>query len=165
MAPWKPSGPPLMVASLDGVTPATTTQQSVSARHFASAERPEPLANTGTSIGAPEYAFKNGYAQTWSFGFQREVAVGLVLDAHYWGSKSTRLLETWNIDQLPDQYLSLGPRLNDLVPNPFFGQGSGGVLAGPTISRAAIACCLIPQYTGVQQVYVPAGNSTYSLHR
>jgi len=149
-----------MVASLDGVTPATTISNPFPQGILPSLNDRNPLANTGTSIGAPVYAFKNGYAQTWSFGVQREIPWGLVIDGHYWGSKATRLLETWNIDQLPIQYLSLGARLNDLVPNPFFGQGLGGVLAGPTISRSQ-SLLPYPQYTGVQQVFVPAGNSTY----
>jgi hypothetical protein len=149
-----------MVASLDGITPATTISNPFPQGILPALNDRNPLANIGTSIGAPEYAFKNAYSQTWSAGFQRQLPWGLVLDTHYWGSKSTRLQETWNIDQLPDQYLALGSHLNDLVPNPFYGQNLGGVLSGPTISRQQ-SLLPYPQYTGVQQVYVPAGNSTY----
>jgi hypothetical protein len=74
--------------------------------------------------------------------------------------KGTRLLETWSIDQLPDQYLAFGSRLNDLVPNPFYGVIKTGALSGQTISRQQ-SLLPFPQYTAVQQVYVPAGNSTY----
>ncbi|MCU1258395.1 MAG: Cna B-type protein [Bryobacterales bacterium] len=149
-----------MVASLDGVTPATTISNPFPQGILPPLNDRNPLANIGTSIGAPEYAFKNAYSQTWSAGIQREIPWGVVLDAHYWGSKSTRLQETWNINQLPNQYLSLGSHLNDLVPNPFYGLNLGGVLAGPTISRQQ-SLLPYPQYSAVQQVYVPAGNSTY----
>jgi hypothetical protein len=149
-----------MVASLDGVTPATTISNPFPGGILPALNDRNSLANIGTSIAAPEYAFKNAYTQLWSGGFQRQLPWGIVLDTHYWGSKSTRLLETWNIDQLPDQYLSLGSHLNDLVPNPFFGEGLGGVLAGSTISRQQ-SLLPYPQYSAVQQVYVPAGNSTY----
>ena len=118
------------------------------------------LANTGSSVAAPVYTFRNGYSQTWSFGVQRQLPWGLVADGHYWGSKSTRLQVSWNINQLPDQYLSLGTRLNDLVPNPFTSMGLGGVLTGATISRQQ-SLLPFPQYTGVTQVFTPAGNSTY----
>ncbi len=149
-----------MIASLDGVTPATTISNPFPAGILPALNDRNSLANIGTSIAAPEYAFKNGYSQTWSAGIQRETYWGVVVDAHYWGSKSTHLLETWNIDQLPDQYLSLGSHLNDLVPNPFYGEGLGGVLASKTISRQQ-SLLPYPQYSAVQQVYVPAGNSDY----
>ena len=84
----------------------------------------------------------------------------MTLDAHYWGSKSTRLLETWNIDQLPDQYLSLGSHLTDSVPNPFYGLITNGTLAAATTTRQQLLLPF-PQYTAVTQVFAPAGNSTY----
>ena len=86
-----------------------------------------------------------------------------MIDVHYWGNKGTHLLETWNINQLPDQYLSLGSHLNDQVPNPFYGLITSGTLTTPTISRRQ-SLLPFPQYAGdggVTQVFVPAGNSTY----
>ncbi len=66
----------------------------------------------------------------------------------------------FNINQLPDQYLSLGSRLNDLVPNPFFGVIGTGALAGTTISRRQ-SLLPFPQYTAVNQVFQPGGDSSY----
>ena len=149
-----------MIASLDGVTPATTISNPFPQGILPALNDRNPLANTGTSIAAPEYAFKNGYAQTWSGGVERQLPWSIVLDVHYWGSKSTHLLETWNINQLPDQYLALGSHLNDLVTNPFYGENLSGVLASKTISRQQ-SLLPYPQYTAVTQVYVPAGNSDY----
>jgi hypothetical protein len=149
-----------MVATIDGLTPATTISNPFPQGILPSLNDRNPNANVGASIGAPMYGFSNGYMQSWSAGVQRELPNGLVLDVHYWGMKGTRLLETWNIDQLPDQYLSLGPHLNDLVGNPFNGVITTGALAGASISRQQ-SLLPYPQYTAVQQVYVPAGNSTY----
>ncbi len=149
-----------MVATLDNLNPATTMSNPFPSGILPPLNDRNPLANVGSSIGAPQYAFRNGYSQTWSFGVQRQLPFGLVADAHYWGSKSSALLVSWNINQVPDQFLSLGTRLNDLVANPFSGLGLGGVLAGSTISRQQ-SLLPFPQYTGINQVFVPAGNSTY----
>jgi hypothetical protein len=144
----------------NGVTPADTLNNPFPEGLLPALNDRNPLANIGQSITAPEYAFKNGYAQLWSFGVQREIPWDIVLDAHYWGNKGTRLLETWNINQLPDQYLSLRNALNGPVSNPFFGLIGSGALAGRTISLQQ-SLLPFPQYTSVQQVYAPAGNSTY----
>ncbi len=149
-----------MVASIDGLTPATTMSNPFPSGLLPALNDRNVLANIGTSLAAPIYAFKNAYSQTWSFGVQRELPWGMVLDAHYWGSKSTRLQTTWNINQLPDVYLSMTTHLNDLVPNPFYSQSLGGVLASSTFSRQQ-SLLPYPQYGGISQVYVPDGNSSY----
>ena len=52
---------------------------------------------------------------------QKQFPEGFVLDLHYWGNKGSRILQTYNIDQLPDQYLAVGTTLKAQVPNPFYG--------------------------------------------
>ncbi len=162
-----------MVATVDGITPADTLSNpfpSTNPIQPAANDR-SPLANIGSSITAPLHPFHNSYAQSWSFEIQREVPWGIVINAHYWGNKGTRLLAVggssdistsiaFNIDQLPDQYLALGSHLNDLVPNPFFGVITTGALAGATISRRQ-ALQPFPQYTSVNQVFEPSGDSSY----
>ena len=150
-----------MVNSLDGnVTPYDTLANPYPLGILPPLNDRDPLANVGSSITAPEYGFRNGYSQTWSLGVQRQIPWGLIVDGHYWGSKSTRLPVTWNINQLPDQYLALGSHLTDSVANPFYGLISNGTLAAKTTSRQQLLLPF-PQYTGVTQVFVPAGNSTY----
>jgi hypothetical protein len=162
------------VASLDGVTPGGSITNP-----FPPATNPilppandrNALANIGGTITAPEHGFSNGYAQSWSLDIERQGPWGVVLDAHYWANKGTRLesdggtslnSETTNnnLDQLPNQYLSLGPALNTLVTNPFYGVITTGALAGPQISRQQ-TLLPYPQYTSVAQVYAQAGDSTY----
>jgi hypothetical protein len=152
-----------MLATIDGLTPANRLSNPYPTGILPALNDRDPLANVGSTVNAPTHEYQNPYAQLWSVGVQRELPGKLVLDVHYWGEKSTRLLETWNINQLPDEYLSLGNRLNDQVANPFFNLITTGSLTAATISRQQ-SLLPFPQYAGaggVQRVYAPAGNSTY----
>ena len=115
-------------------------------------------------IQAPVQPYKSGYVQLSSLNYQWEMPGGIVMQAGYWGNKGTHLISgAWNINQLPDQYLALGNQLNNQVRNPFQGLIAAGALSGPTISLRQ-SLLPYPQYSGdsgVQQVFVPAGNSTY----
>jgi outer membrane receptor protein involved in Fe transport len=152
-----------MVATIDGVTPANRLSNPFPQGILPPLNDRDPLANVGASVGAPTRDYRNGYSQTWSFGIQRELPFKLLLDVHYWGNKGTGLLTTWNINQIPNQYLALGSKLNDKVTNPFYGLIATGALSGPTTSRQQLLRPY-PQYSGdsgVQQVFVSNGNSTY----
>ena len=46
-------------------------------------------------------AYRSAYAQTWSFGVQREIARNLAADVSYVGSKGTRLMERLDLNQPP----------------------------------------------------------------
>jgi len=150
------------LASVDGVTPATKLSNPYPQGILPALNDRDPLVNAGSTIAAPTNEYKSPYSQTWSMGIQRELPGKLLLDVHYWGNKGTKLLETWNLNQLPDQYLALGNKLNDLVPNPFFNVITSGNLTGATISRSQ-SLVPYPQYLsgGVSRVYAPAGNSKY----
>ncbi len=78
-----------MVASLDAITPFNTLTDPFPASNpiLPAANDRNPLANIGASITAPLYQFHTAYQQSWSFEVQRELPWGMVLDAHYWGSK------------------------------------------------------------------------------
>jgi hypothetical protein len=161
-----------MVASLNGLTPTNTISNPFPTGILPAVNDRNPLVDVGSSMTVPEYptAAVLAYAQTWNFGIQRELPGKIVLDVHYWGSKDTHLdangtvpgmgLAYNAVDQLPDQYLSLGNALAQLVPNPFAGLGLGGVLAGATISRSQ-SLLPFPQYTGISQVYATFGDAMY----
>jgi hypothetical protein len=73
---------------------------------------------TGTLPNAP-YA----YAQQWNFGIQHEFWSGTLLDVAYGGAKATHLSGSVNLNQIPDQYDSMGSALLNTEPtNPFAGQ-------------------------------------------
>ena len=153
------------VGSIDGgLTPANYISNPFPQGILPPLNDRDPLANVGAAIQAPLRDFKSGYVQLFSFGYQWQMPGGIVMQANYWGNKGTHLLTgNWNLNQLPDQYLSLGNALNDQVPNPFYGLITAGALSGKTISRRQ-SLLPFPQYSGdggVQQVMVPAGNSSY----
>ncbi len=152
-----------MLATIDGVTPANTLSNPYPQGILPPLNDRNPLVNAGSTIAAPEHAYTSPYSQTWSFGIQSQLPGQLVVDAHYWGNKATHLYETWNLNQLPDQYLPLGSHLNDQVPNPFYNVITSGTLTTPTVSRRQLLLPF-PQYAGdggVTQVFVPAGNANY----
>jgi hypothetical protein len=160
-----------LVSSIDGLTPANNLNNPFPQGVVPPANDRNPLANIGTALTAPEHEFRSGYSQTWSFNVQRGLPGGVVVDAHYWGMKGTRLFADagntnasvtfgFNINQLPDQYLALGTHLNDLVPNPFYHVITTGALSGTTISRQQ-SLLPFPQYTSISQVFQPSGASNY----
>jgi len=77
-----------------------------------------------------------------SFDIQRELPAGFVLAVGYSGSVTHNLIQGTpgiNINQLPDEYLSLGSKLNTKVPNPFFGTSGGTLnLASPTVAMSQL---------------------------
>jgi hypothetical protein len=106
----------------------------------------------GTSISAPirgSAAQHFGYLQQWNFNIERELMSGMALEVAYAGSKGTHLVGGPVLDQLPDQYLSLGTAvLQNKVANPFYGIIPFGSLAAATIPYGQLLRPY-PQYTGV----------------
>jgi hypothetical protein len=153
-----------LTASTDSVTPLVTLSNPFPSGILPVLNDRNPLANIGASIVAPTLDFKSAYVQTWSFGFQRQLPWNLLITTNYWGNKGTHLITgPWNLNQLPDVYLQLQGHLSDQVPNPFYGLINQTAYSSPTISRQQ-TLYPYPQYagaSGVQEVYVPAGNSTY----
>jgi hypothetical protein len=64
------------------------------------------LYGNGITLPVPNEPY--GYTQQWNFGIERQLGPGMMLEIAYAGSKGTHLPGSpQNIDQLPDQYLSL----------------------------------------------------------
>ncbi len=92
---------------------------------------------------------------------QRELPGGMVLSVAYAGSKGTHLPgPSQQLDQLPTQFLSLGSKLQDQVPNPFFGLVQIGALAQPKVAYGQLLRPY-PQYNGFAMQSPPNRNSTY----
>ena len=92
----------------------------------------------GQNISAPVQGNANqlfGSEQQWNFTIQRELGSGMALEAAYAGSKGTHLVGGPAINQLPDQYLSLGSAvLQNQVKNPFYGLIPYGSLSNATVA-------------------------------
>jgi hypothetical protein len=106
----------------------------------------------GTSISAPVRGTDSqhfGYLQQWNFNIERQLLDGMVLEVAYAGSKGTHLVGGPQLNQLPDQYLSLGTGvLQNQVTNPFYGIIPFGSLAQPKVAYGQLLRPY-PQYTGV----------------
>ena len=101
------------------------------------------------------------YTQQWNVNLERQFGNGTLVEAAYAGSKGTHLPYWWQeLDQLPDQYLSLGSQLQQQVPNPFYGLIASGPLSGQTIPYGQLLRPF-PQYNSVRQAAAADRNSTY----
>jgi hypothetical protein len=79
------------------------------------------------------------YTEQWSFDIQYQTSAHSAFEIGYTGNRGRKLLygnPNLDADQLPDQYLSLGPALNAQVPNPFYGVADPSTYLGsvPTIA-------------------------------
>jgi hypothetical protein len=103
-----------------------------------------------------------GYAQQWNADIQQEFGNGFLVDVAYGGAKGTHLpIDGFKLDQLPDQYLSLGNALTQPVTNPFYNYLSPTAsLHTPTV-QAGQLLRPYPQYNGVSFAGAGIGNSTY----
>ncbi|MGH9397499.1 MAG: TonB-dependent receptor domain-containing protein [Terriglobia bacterium] len=116
--------------------------------------------NTG-GAGDPVVNETPGYMQQWNFDIQRELPKGFFLDLAYAGSRGAHLQTgNQNVNQLPDQYLSMGNALNASVPNPFLGLITSGPLSHPTVTASQL---LRPyrQYNGLSIAGAGWGDSYY----
>jgi carboxypeptidase family protein/TonB-dependent receptor-like protein len=138
---------------------------------------PQPLrrnATPGDFYGLPIFAMRvpgdpMPYVQQWNAAVERQIGKDSSLTVAYAGSRGTHLLlQGWatvsnvNLNQLPDQYFSMGPAaLLAQVPNPFFGViTTPGALSGPTVAAGQLLLPF-PQYGRVLFLDPHKGTSNY----
>jgi hypothetical protein len=117
----------------------------------------------GQSFNAPVPGQPFVSVQQWNFEVQHQFAHDMAIDAGYVGSKATHLsFSVLQINQLPDQDLSLGPALLNPVPNPFYGvlPASAGTLGLATVTQEQLLRPY-PQYLNVGDSAPQRGDSTY----
>jgi carboxypeptidase family protein len=151
------------VGSVDGITPANLLSNPFpNGLLLPPGKAAGDRTNLGLSINAAERDRPTPYVEQWMFGAQYEAFSNTVVEAAYIGNHGVKLpFNNLQRDQLLPQYLSLGDRLLDPVPNPFYGIITAGSLAGPTVPRGQLLRPY-PQYTGVSAVQPPAGFSSYN---
>ena len=131
----------------------------------------EPLNNSpsqlsrfeGQSFNAPIPGQPFVNVQQWNFQVQHQFAGNLALNAGYVGSKATHLsFSVLQINQLPDQYLSMGSALLAPVTNPFYGvlPASAGTLGLPTVTQEQLLRPY-PQFLNLGDSAPQRGDSTY----
>lgn len=130
------------------------------------------LQTPGRNANTPQRLFGQGiagaifndpfsYAQQWNFDIQRELPGGMALSVAYAGSKGTHLPgPDQQIDQLPVEFMALGSRLQQQVPNPFYGSVGIGPLAQPNVAYGQLLRPY-PQYNGYAMKNPTNRNSIY----
>lgn len=100
------------------------------------------------------------YSQQWNFDIQKRLPGDVLMQIGYAGSRSIDVIGTWEWNTLDPQHMSLGPRLNEQVPNPFLGVIERGALSGPTITLGQ-SLRPYPQFTRVVDRDAPNGSGIY----
>jgi hypothetical protein len=126
-----------------------------------------PNTNVGSSSTIYPRQLLNPYAQRWQFGIQRSLPGNAVLEIAYVGNRSVHLIESRNIDGLPNRYLSGSPvrdnanyaLLTANVKNPFYPLLPSTSLSGSTVATSQLLLPF-PQFTSVTQ-YNNDGRSWY----
>ena len=123
----------------------------------------------GTTVQAYDQFRKAVENDRWSFSLQQEVRRDLMFEIAYVGQRAKRLPlssnsasdnEFRNIDFYQEKWLSLGQKLNDPVPNPFYGLIPSGTLSRATVTRSQLLLTH-PHYTGVNLQRISEGKSSY----
>lgn len=107
-----------------------------------------PSGFLGTAVSYEEPRGVTPMSQQYNLMVQQEIPYHIVLEAGYLGNYGTHVAAgSYNINQLNPQYLSLGTKLQNQVPNPYVGKVPGS-LGGPTISMQQ-SLLAYPYYTSV----------------
>ncbi len=127
--------------------------------------------NIGDSVYFNEQFRASPYIHKWSLDFQRDIGNDLALKVGYVGSSGRDLPiggtnnSVININQLPDQYLSLGDRLNEEYPNPFYGHSQFGAFADRETLPLGQLLRPYPHFRNVLARHVSNGKSLYNSLR
>lgn len=150
------------VATVDGLVPENLLRNPFPQGFNLPQERRDPLTNLGLGLSGYVRDERVGYTQQWNLSLERQVGDAFVVDLAYVGNKGTSL--QWGAgfeeNSLPNEYLALGPALNERVPNPFFGIIATGALSGATVPRRQLLLPY-PQYTSVFRSFPMAASSIY----
>jgi Carboxypeptidase regulatory-like domain len=106
------------------------------------------------------------YVEQWNLDIQQDLGHETLLEVAYVGDHGVhqQLAATSyaaGLDQIPNQYDSMGSALLNAVPNPFYGLIPTGNLAGPTIPAGQLLRPY-PQYYNVLNAADVAGSSNYN---
>jgi hypothetical protein len=150
------------VGSVDGVTPTNLLRDPFpTGLLLPPGKAAGALTNVGLDTNAMLRDRPTPYVEQWTYSIQHELPLNTVIEAAYVGNHGVKLpYAGFQINQLPPQYLALGNKLLDPVPNPFYNVITTGALAGPTVPYGQLLRPY-PQFGSVSAVQPPSGMSTY----
>jgi hypothetical protein len=115
----------------------------------------------GGNNRAPLRIADYGYTQQWNFSIQHQLPAGLALEAAYAGLHGVHLPQGgFQLNALPQQYLSMGASLITQVENPLFGLIQNGPFSQRTVQQGLLLMPF-PQYTSLPDPGGYRGNSNY----
>lgn len=149
------------VGTLDGVTPTNRLANPFPDGFIRGTGSSQGLLTlVGQNVNGMDRSRNNPYSQQWNLNVQRTLWANLLLDIAYAGSRGLHLFGNLNPNQLPNDLLSMGDQLRQLVPNPFFGRIASGALSGPQVSRNQLLRPY-PHFNAVTIGNISYGASTY----
>ncbi len=125
------------------------------------------LTLVGQGIAFTSPARQQPMSHQYSFGFQRQLPTGLLLDLSYVGNQISDLPVNQNLNGIPETFRAAAETtffatnrntLSDAVTNPYFGVISTGPLAARTVTRGQLLRPY-PHFTGIQVQSAPIGQS------
>lgn len=146
--PLQPSGDHL------GFNPPVTTNAGYWYQTYGGSANPDQ----GGSALLPHYDSPEDYM--WGLSVQRQVGQNWLISAEYQGIRGIHLLmptSNWSLNNVPVAYYQLGSKLQDQVPNPFYGQ-SQTFASQPTVPLYQLLG-LAPQYQQVSPGQAAWGKS------
>ncbi len=119
-----------------------------------------PATGVGTSVNTAFREWVTPYAQQWNINFQRTLTSDMLVEAAWLGSRGQRLWVNRTRTALSTSYLSLGPALDELVDNPWYGIIATGARSAQRLRRSQV---LQPfnHYDGVARFRDAIGDSVY----
>ncbi|MBL8227989.1 MAG: TonB-dependent receptor [Bryobacterales bacterium] len=152
------------VGTLDnGATPFTT----VSNPYPSGLQRPIGssvglLAQIGDTLAFFDDRRVNPYNQQWQFSVQQELPASILFEVAYMGMHSLKQIESFNLNERPDQFLALGRAENNPVPNPFLNvfPSTSTLGRGATLTQSRF-WVRFPQYTTLTLNGAPTGRALY----
>jgi hypothetical protein len=152
--------------SPDGLTPATYLSNPFPlGLNLSSGNSLGLLTGIGSSFETPMMGDnKVPYTASWSFGIQRQLPGGILVDASYVGNRGVHLNmggeATINLNQLAPSMIGLGTKLQQSVPNPFYKIITTGPEAAANVPLAYLLTAF-PQFTEVDNMFPTGGYSEY----
>jgi hypothetical protein len=121
-----------------------------------------PTAYRGQSVYVQSRNAPSPYTEQWGLSLQRDLGHNWTITGSYVGNHGVKLVGgNLNLNQLnPAYYATYGSKLQNSVPNPFYGQILTGPLSGKTISQTQ-ALLPFPDYTGVNTIARHGADSAY----
>ncbi len=141
--------------------PNTPVSGASLANPFVTGLRPYPNSLVGGSVSGiwPEWPTPTNHM--WNMNVQRTFGSNLLVEAAYIGSRGMKIWNNYNRGATYPQYLSMGTKLNALVPNPYYGKIAIGTMSTATV-RQGLLLTPYPHYAGgASQIRASVGDSVY----